>query len=215
MCNLSTNETNLRGEEIIQHALRHVNKHHPSVTQVFYGRGGEWFYCGDSFEIVMFGKEIDISLLDDAANAVPTLPLAYAIDAICDCAESNSTYTSQGRVMCSWCDLPTPENEPGPMHCSTDATYTEQSSPEAIHALKTYKDKLNSFQNTVKQTYSDGDHSYITAIKETEDIGDSLFRFLMHELANSEGCEDQNTALNRLETAKRDIETAIEAVESL
>jgi hypothetical protein len=73
-------------------------------------------------------------------------------------------------------------------------------------------DPLNVYQTAVKEAYSDGDHSYIDSVQQAKTIGDSLFAFLMIELSDAEGCTDQETAWRRLETAKRDIDTAINAV---
>jgi hypothetical protein len=73
-------------------------------------------------------------------------------------------------------------------------------------------DSLNVYQTAVKEAYSDGDHSYIDSVQQAKTIGDSLFAFLMIELSDAEGCTDQETAWRCLETAKRDIDTAINAV---
>lgn len=73
-------------------------------------------------------------------------------------------------------------------------------------------DSLNAYQTAVKDAYSDGDHSHIHSVQQAYIVGDSLFAFLMIELSDAEGCTDQETAWRRLESAKRDIETAINAV---
>ena len=61
----------------IEEALRHVQMHHPEVTQVFYGRDAIWYYCSDTFEAPKFGAEIDIGLLENAQAEVSTFPFAY------------------------------------------------------------------------------------------------------------------------------------------
>ncbi len=64
----------------VQEALKHVNSIHPDVTQVFYGLDGRWFYCGDAFRAPDFdGRDIDIGLLEDAADSVEHLPAAFAL----------------------------------------------------------------------------------------------------------------------------------------
>jgi hypothetical protein len=73
-------------------------------------------------------------------------------------------------------------------------------------------DSLNAYKGAVKDAYSDGDHSHIHSVQQAENVGDSLFAFLMIELSDAEGCTDQETAGRRLETAKRGIDTAINAV---
>lgn len=63
----------------VQEALRHVNAHHPEVTQVFYGVDGRWLYCGEAFEAPAFDGRVDVSLLEDAADSVPAFPAAYGL----------------------------------------------------------------------------------------------------------------------------------------
>lgn len=81
---------------------------------------------------------------------------------------------------------------------------------------------LNSFQIAVSKEYASGDFSHISEVKSAsefeaflDDCGDGLFVFLMNELATSEDCDTQETALNRLRNAMADIATAIDQVESL
>ncbi len=57
----------------VEQAFRHVQKHFPEITHVFYSAQGRWFYCDDCFDAPNFGKtNIDISLLEDAADEVTT-----------------------------------------------------------------------------------------------------------------------------------------------
>lgn len=63
----------------IQEALKHVQTHHPDVIQVFYGVDGRWLYCGEDFEAPTFGPEIDIGLLEDAADEAE-LPSAHVLE---------------------------------------------------------------------------------------------------------------------------------------
>lgn len=59
-------------------AFVHVRKFFPSVTQVFYGVDGRWLFCEEAFESPTFGDEIDVGILEDAADAVDGLPAAFA-----------------------------------------------------------------------------------------------------------------------------------------
>ena len=57
-------------DQKIQAALRHVNLYHPEVSTVFYGVDGSWCYCFDEmFEAPVFEDNIDIDILNDAADA--------------------------------------------------------------------------------------------------------------------------------------------------
>ncbi|MFC1336168.1 MAG: hypothetical protein G8D89_16320 [gamma proteobacterium symbiont of Clathrolucina costata] len=71
---------------------------------------------------------------------------------------------------------------------------------------------LNQFQKVVKTSYGEGDFSYIESVDETVGCGDSLFHFLMVELSTSEGCDSLDEAIRRLERAKVDMETCINAM---
>lgn len=63
----------------VRRALEYVRAHHPEVTQVFYGTDQRWFFCGEAFEAPVLGPEIDIGVLEDAADSVVTLPAAFAL----------------------------------------------------------------------------------------------------------------------------------------
>lgn len=62
----------------VRKALAHVREHFPEVVQVFYGVDHRWLFCDEAFEAPNFGDQLDIGILEDAADAVPTLPAAYA-----------------------------------------------------------------------------------------------------------------------------------------
>jgi len=65
---------------------------------------------------------------------------------------------------------------------------------------------MNIFQRLAADVYGNGDFSYIANQSQAQDIGDSLFTFTINELATSEGCEDRETALSRLDTAINDLQ---------
>jgi hypothetical protein len=66
----------------VQAALVHVRQHFPEVTTVFYGCDGRWLFTSDdaaespSFE----GVDIDVGLLEDAADSVDELPAAFRVE---------------------------------------------------------------------------------------------------------------------------------------
>lgn len=63
----------------VKAALKHVRLHHPEVTQVFYGVDCRWLFCGEAFEAPTFGSEIDVGLLEDAADSLNEFPCAFSI----------------------------------------------------------------------------------------------------------------------------------------
>jgi hypothetical protein len=65
--------------EPIRKALEHVRSYHPDVTQVVFFRDSRWLYFTDDLLSPQFGPEIDVGVLEDAADAVPELPMAYAV----------------------------------------------------------------------------------------------------------------------------------------
>lgn len=72
---------------------------------------------------------------------------------------------------------------------------------------------MNAWQKAVCETYGDGDYRHLKRSprwrEALDDVGDTLFRFLMIELSDAEDCEDTETALQRLERARDDIDQAI------
>lgn len=60
----------------------------------------------------------------------------------------------------------------------------------------------NAYQKLALEEYSHGDFAHCTT---TREVGDALLRFILTELATSEDCEDIYTAIQRMETAERDI----------
>lgn len=75
---------------------------------------------------------------------------------------------------------------------------------------------MNAWQRAVCKTYGGGDFSHFVDDpdwrRNIRDCGDTLFAFLMIELADKEDCDDAETALQRLRSARDDIDTAIAAV---
>lgn len=61
------------------------------------------------------------------------------------------------------------------------------------------------FQKLVLETYNAGDHA-VHQPSDIEDCGDTLLSFLLVELSDNEGCDSFETAVNRLDTAIRQME---------
>ena len=80
---------------------------------------------------------------------------------------------------------------------------------------------LNKFQIAVAKVHGGGDYAYIIdvppdeAVAVYEDCGDTLFTFFMRELSDDVGSMRISTALQRMETARREVQDAIDAIERL
>lgn len=71
---------------------------------------------------------------------------------------------------------------------------------------------LNPFQRACTTVYAGGDFAHVETIEQAQTMGDTLFTFLMIELATSEDCDSRDEAIRRLEAAISDVEQVIEAV---
>lgn len=74
---------------------------------------------------------------------------------------------------------------------------------------------LNPFQQICAQTYGEGDFAHVENLDQAGETKDTLFAFLMIELATSEGCNSREEALRRLEMAMADIQRVIDAVDQV
>lgn len=78
---------------------------------------------------------------------------------------------------------------------------------------------MNAWQRAVCKTYGHGDFDHFADDPDwrqnLDACGDTLFMFLMIELGDMEDCGDARTALQRLHTARDDINEAIAAVSRL
>ena len=72
---------------------------------------------------------------------------------------------------------------------------------------------LNPFQRACADVYGGGDFAHIQDVEEAREAGDTLFAFLMIELASSEGCDSADEAVRRLDMAVADIQGVAEAVQ--
>lgn len=60
---------------------------------------------------------------------------------------------------------------------------------------------FNPYQRLVADTYGGGDYAHLTTLDECCNVGDTLFTFLMIELAYKEGCTGWDEATSRLGNA--------------
>jgi len=74
---------------------------------------------------------------------------------------------------------------------------------------------LNPFQQICTAAYGEGHFAHIEGVEEAHEVGDTLFAFLMAELASSEGCDCREEALRRLEMAATDIHRVIDAFDQI
>ncbi len=72
---------------------------------------------------------------------------------------------------------------------------------------------LNPFQRACADVYGGGDFAHVQHVEEAREAGDTLFAFLMIELASSEGCDGYDEAVRRLDMAIADIQGVAEAVQ--
>lgn len=78
---------------------------------------------------------------------------------------------------------------------------------------------MNAWQRAVCKTYGGGDFREFADDpdwrRNLRDCGDTLFAFLMIELADQEDCDSADDAIRRLHRARDDIDHAIAAVQRL
>lgn len=79
---------------------------------------------------------------------------------------------------------------------------------------------LNDCQRAVARTYGDRDYAHFDvdgAISDDDldQCGDTLFVFLMLELSDAEDCDSSEEAIRRMESARRQLDDAIDALEAL
>ena len=72
---------------------------------------------------------------------------------------------------------------------------------------------LNQFQKIAAAAYAGGYANWVTAMEGAVSYGDTLFLFIMRELATSEDCENIDTAVCRMERAIDDIQCVLTQLE--
>jgi hypothetical protein len=79
---------------------------------------------------------------------------------------------------------------------------------------------MNKFQNAVAKVYGGGDYAYMAKLPKAEaperynNCGDTLFAFLMRELADDGEPMSAGLARARIESAMRDVNEAYNAVKN-
>jgi hypothetical protein len=58
-------------------ALKHVQSVYPQVCMVVFAKDSRWHYMDEVFNAPVFDNRIDISLLEEAADSIETLPFIY------------------------------------------------------------------------------------------------------------------------------------------
>ena len=72
---------------------------------------------------------------------------------------------------------------------------------------------LNPFQRACANVYGGGDFAHVQNVEEAREGGDTLFTFLMIELASTEGCDSAEEAVRRLDMAIADIQGLAEVLQ--
>lgn len=63
----------------VRKALDHVRDFHPEVNHVVFTSEGRWLYMNEIGYTPVFGKQIDTSILESAADAVDGFPAVFCI----------------------------------------------------------------------------------------------------------------------------------------
>ena len=79
---------------------------------------------------------------------------------------------------------------------------------------------LNVWQKEIARSYDGGDYAYLAEKDEISDedldrCGDTLFQFLMIELADGEDCGTLEEAIRRCESARQQLNEAIRVLQTL
>jgi hypothetical protein len=72
---------------------------------------------------------------------------------------------------------------------------------------------LNPFQRACGDVYGGGDFAHVQDVEQAREAGDTLFTFLMIELASTEGCDSADEAVRRLDMALADIQGIADAIQ--
>lgn len=76
------------------------------------------------------------------------------------------------------------------------------------------------FQKILVETYAGGEYGYLVALQNSdlwedlsvEEVGDTMFLALWRELSSKEDCEDMDAAIQRMETAVKEVQVILEAL---
>ena len=63
----------------VRKALNHIRKYYPDVCMVVFGSDSRWHYMTNTFDAPKFGKEIDVSILEAAADCLIDFPSVFEL----------------------------------------------------------------------------------------------------------------------------------------
>ncbi len=58
-------------------AFNHVKRFHPTVSIIIFDINGLWLYMDENFKPFVFSEKVDVGILEDASDSVPSLPYIY------------------------------------------------------------------------------------------------------------------------------------------
>lgn len=70
----------LKMTDAVKRALRHVRNFHPEVCQVSFDSEGRWLYMDKLSGAPTFGQEINVGILEAAADSLESLPATFVVD---------------------------------------------------------------------------------------------------------------------------------------
>lgn len=74
---------------------------------------------------------------------------------------------------------------------------------------------FNPFQRACAQHYADGDFAHVETLDQARDQHDTLFTFLMIELASSEDCDSRAEAVRRVDMANDNLREVLDALQEM
>lgn len=90
---------------------------------------------------------------------------------------------------------------------------TSSESDMSAEVVPAADDRMNAWQKAVARTYADGDFANLIDDPQWRQqlplLGDTLFSFIMIELSDREGCDSLKEAVDRLSSAREDVEQAL------
>lgn len=74
---------------------------------------------------------------------------------------------------------------------------------------------MNPYQRAALKVYANGDFNHLVDEVVFKDLGDSLLTFVLIELSTNEGCEDLETAKQRIRTGIEDLQGVLDALDRM
>lgn len=80
--------------------------------------------------------------------------------------------------------------------------------------------QINAYHRAILDTYADGDFAYLANLDAVDKdelvaLGDPLLTFMLIELSEEEACENLEQGIDRLDTARNELDVAIAALNSI